>query len=1072
MRKAIYSVLLGAAFLMAMPMQAQRKVLTKAEQRMADEYKMEREKRNKLAPMKSELTFIADETTQRHERKARHSASQTFEAGWTCDFQTASDWDLFTVIDANGDGVEGSDKGKWTYWVIDSGDAYASYNYSQTNKADDWLITPGINLKAGKKYYLLFKTRIVQTTYPERMEVKYGSSATVEGMTQTLMSETEFTNMEFVETQLELDITEDGTYFFGFHAVSEPFMFSLMLDDIALEAAPETKSPGAVTNLLVTPEPTGKMEADISFTAPTVAFDGSELTSITGIRIINNGEEIADMKRVKPGDNLTFTDTDVVPPGEMNTYTVIAYNAEGEGAPASASAWIGLDYPSAPANVVLSNDATSVKLSWDASVAEHGGVFRPEEVKYGIYTVTYSGSGSMIPANLVGTVENGVTEFIPGFGADLGARGEVAFGVIAENQKGEGEPSFSNTIMVGVPDDVPYIESFDNGKRGHDLIPFAEGVSSGWTAMGVGSYEGADADATNGYMLLRSVMADSVGFSTFKVSLAESTSPKLAFRMKYHPEAPENTNGRFMVEATKPNGEIVTLINDDASALQQEEWITRKVDLSQFKDERYVMLSFAFVNPDNVYTTQEVLIDNVNIRDLAATDLMAKLEAPAKIERGKKAELQVYVLNNGDADVDNYMVKVMVGSDVVAEESVAEKLASFEMKTLSFDYDISLLTEGATIMATAELEVEDDGMEENDKAEAVIELTDPKVSPVLNLTAELNDQEDVAVELKWDAPSPLVAVTEDFEDYEAWAVEGLGEWTLVDGDGGYTGGGFLYGGDGNEVYYKHQGEQFAYIVMNPTDWGEYEHYDISKQVTTFNAHSGNQSLASVFGGQYNMQTYMLDNIANDDWLISPELPGAEQTISFFVKDLAYNNENGSGEFPQTYEVLVSSTDTSVENFTIVGEPMVVSSNGEWQEVSVQLPEGTKHFAIRHTSSAADALLFMIDDITYFMANGEVDKYRVYRDGELIGETTDLNFVDNDVDAGDHKYQVTVLFTNGVESAPATIDIVVSGIAGVISNGEPADVYTIDGILVKTGATNVSDLKRGVYVVRGKKVVIK
>ncbi|HEY9551851.1 MAG TPA: chitobiase/beta-hexosaminidase C-terminal domain-containing protein, partial [Prevotella sp.] len=61
------------------------------------------------------------------------------------------------------------------------------------------------------------------------------------------------------------------------------------------------------------------------------------------------------------------------------------------------------------------------------------------------------------------------------------------------------------------------------------------------------------------------------------------------------------------------------------------------------------------------------------------------------------------------------------------------------------------------------------------------------------------------------------------------------------------------------------------------------------------------------------------------------------------------------------------------------------------------------------------------------------------------------------------------FILNIEAAETT------GISAVQSNGEAAklfDVYTIEGKLVKANATNMTGLKQGIYVVNGKKVVVK
>ena len=85
--------------------------------------------------------------------------------------------------------------------------------------------------------------------------------------------------------------------------------------------------------------------------------------------------------------------------------------------------------------------------------------------------------------------------------------------------------------------------------------------------------------------------------------------------------------------------------------------------------------------------------------------------------------------------------------------------------------------------------------------------------------------------------------------------------------------------------------------------------------------------------------------------------------------------------------------------------------------------------------------------------------------------------ESDKDAKDGTYVITVSggeaenyvfeYTNGVLTVT-----VPSGISAILTNGQPVDIYTTTGVLVKKGATTLKGLSRGVYIVAGKKIVIK
>ena len=54
------------------------------------------------------------------------------------------------------------------------------------------------------------------------------------------------------------------------------------------------------------------------------------------------------------------------------------------------------------------------------------------------------------------------------------------------------------------------------------------------------------------------------------------------------------------------------------------------------------------------------------------------------------------------------------------------------------------------------------------------------------------------------------------------------------------------------------------------------------------------------------------------------------------------------------------------------------------------------------------------------------------------------------------------------------EIVEEGTSGInlIKAREPVDVYTLDGQKIRSKVTDTSDLSKGVYIIRGKKVVVR
>jgi hypothetical protein len=146
-----------------------------------------------------------------------------------------------TVLDANNDG---------STWV-NSNDQPSSgvnsmrYLPSPINSADDWFFTSAMRLQQGMRYQLSFKYRVYSYNYPEKMEVKIGTSTTAASQTTTLFTNNNILNGAYVATAsgpaagqvASFAPTTTGIYFIGFHALSSVNSFSIYVDDIEVTAA-------------------------------------------------------------------------------------------------------------------------------------------------------------------------------------------------------------------------------------------------------------------------------------------------------------------------------------------------------------------------------------------------------------------------------------------------------------------------------------------------------------------------------------------------------------------------------------------------------------------------------------------------------------------------------------------------------------------------------------------------------------------------------------------------------------------------------------------------------------------
>lgn len=188
----------------------------------------------------------------------------------------------FGVLDSNNDGKT---------WVF-SADNGTYYGYSSANAADDWLISPAIKLEAGKKYHFAIDAASASTSYPEVFEVLIGTEPKASALKQSVLAATQVASKEFATYENEtVEVAETGYYHFGIHAISDANMWNLFVANFLVEAGAEPTAPAAVTDFAVAQTP-DVLEAIVSFKAPTKTVAGDDLTDLTKIDVLRDGNVI------------------------------------------------------------------------------------------------------------------------------------------------------------------------------------------------------------------------------------------------------------------------------------------------------------------------------------------------------------------------------------------------------------------------------------------------------------------------------------------------------------------------------------------------------------------------------------------------------------------------------------------------------------------------------------------------------------------------------------------------------------------------------------------------------------
>lgn len=963
---------------------------------------------------------------------------QAIKPDWSIKLNTEANFKLFKVIDNN------NDQSTWIFYTDGSGQSSACYVYNSQNEADDWLVTPAITLQAGVHYRVSFHAKANSDYYKENLEVKAAMNASASSLSEgtEIMPNTQLgsENRQMVYT---FTPTKNGDYYIGFHAVSPADANRLFLYDVSVTVGAADNAPSPISNLTVTPDATGELAAKIQFTTPSTKVDGTAINTLDSVVISRNGTRIATLTDVAPNSKRTYDDNDVTQNGD-NTYSLTAY-AGGLGSNAvTATEYIGVVPPTRPASFTITDNTTSIATKWNkVTTPATEGRFNPERLNYEIFGFDSNNQ----PTQEIVTV-NGDTTFTMNTPTNEGDQHMLQYAIRAANQAGASDFTYSNAIITGAPYALPYRESFINkGIAGFQHFWWMDGEGNGYYyGISTIAFDQSSSDGDNASLKF-SIYGynDKLNLKTGKIKLTNSNRLKMAF--DYRTDGADKCV--MNVGAIMQDGSVVNL--QKFSLANASSWQKAVVNLPFYLGLLdHVMLQIQMECQGSPADVQTLYIDNVNIADAANKDLSVSLSLPQRVQRGKEAQLKVRVSNMGSDDATAYQLNVKVGNKTVLTQNVTEKLAAFGYRDFIVNYKPSAVEGADSITVNADVTLSGDEDMNNNSTSGKFGLYDYDGMTISNLEGKENDGH---VNLIWMAPATHnESVTESFESYAPWLTTGIGEWITIANDNAIAGSLF------DDLQMPHEHENYAFMVTNfEPDYHAGAYYP---------GHSGYSYLSSVYG----ITTDGTAHAATDHWLISPDLSGNAQTISFY----AMKHDAQANTYNERVNVLYSTTDTNIESFTIIGDTTIISGN-DWQLVSASIPEGARYFAIESKNEPGTCNWLTIDDITYERGTGYVKCYRIYRDGELIGTSNDAtSFTDTTVQPGTHTYQVTVLYVNGNESAPLSVTVTVgtTGIESIVSDGSTFKVYSLNGTLIKDNATSLNGLAKGVYVINGKKVLVK
>lgn len=961
----------------------------------------------------------------------------------------------YTDINVNGDNR------KWQYGTVNGYAACMVPNATDVDANDDWLITVPIHLPAGS-YVLSFEIGIMGSDSPSvSLDASIGKTPTVEGLTTQVVAPLTHTVKDMTPYEYGVTIDEEGYYYVGFHCTTTKAQKgTLKLANVGMRAgtvAPPADPPAA-GQLSWTLAPRGELKATVTYVAPTKTVSGADLTEISKVLITSRWDvDKFEYTDVQPGQ--TITREVEMYAGINNRFTAVAYVGDTPGEKVEyKNIWCGPDAPKAPENVKLtpSADYTKASLTWNAvTEGEHeGGYVDPAEVTYYIFDAF----GSYYDPAIAEV--KGSTSYTFDY-SDLEAQDFVAYQVTAGYGEYYSLDTSSNIVVVGKPDQAPFTESFTDGS--YDKV---------WVLDPQTSYSGQDygtvddsyfeslldpddpespkplksQDGDNGFFFWMPIETDVMwGLQSVRVDLTKTKNPVLDVWY-------QGKGSTLDIMAAHGEAEFAPLRTIALKDAPTDDWTLCRVPLDEFKTDGTVRVALRLTATDNTDTEMwSVPLDHISIHDLVEKDLALRgLNVAESVKAGEKLPVTARVENVGTAHAAEATLEWSINGEKIAENSLSA-ISANEIRMVSAELPIAL---NATdiIEVVARIVAEGDAVEHNNSHTASVSVKFNEFPTVTDLAANINKE---TVTLTWSAPAldnlpGPKTVTEDFEsqDYTPMSISGAGDWTVYDGDKQKTYNIF------REQYNPFQTQPMAFQLFNTKLAQIPEQYQPDAET-----HSGDSFMMAP-----SAQT------KNDNWLISPELSGSAQTISFWAKSMM-------SAWPESFELLYSVTGNTRDCFTQTVEVQNYPASGEvpevWTEFKAALPEGAKYFAIHHDSD--DTLALLIDDVTYEAApeiplDLAVTGYHVFRNGKQITEATVAETSYSDTPAatynetGSHtfRYSVVPVYNHGAARVSNEVEVALtsSGIEVVgIEELHKAKVYNLQGIRVAN-----RDIVPGVYIV--------
>ena len=877
-----------------------------------------------------------------------------------------------------------------------------TYTGNSTYKADDYLVSPALEVKEGNIYTISFMYKNGASGNPYKVSIVKGDAE--DNLTEVIDSKEIDMAYSFATFSCNYEAKTTGTVYFAIHIEREAGTGTIAFDNFSVSAGVSAKAPAAMTNFTATPKvEANKFVVALDATAPTLTHSGAALDGKVKVTVKRSDDKIVGTKEnVNPGDKVSIVDEE--PLSTNTTYTICAENDFGTSTTVDAVSNPTFGTPAAVSGLSLTQDNNKIALQWEAvttSASSATAIFIPSEVTYKVFRVV--GTTKTVVAQDLKTTSFNDTYEMPESGQDA-----VYYTVSAVYGTRTGAEGTSQTVLIGNPYKGEYAESFAQYAYNTKTWTVEGNTANVWmTTSSSYTPSCSPQDEDNGMLKCQNTGAKNVWIASPIINVSEMKNPRLDFYVYQDPSLTYTNAIQTIIRTSKGD----TVLGDKIAVNGG----TKGWNRFSFyipEDTKAGDLQIVFNALPGSYAA--VCIDNITIKDILDNHLvLEEMDVPESVKLGETFAIKPVLENKGSKVATGYSVKLTLNGEELASVK-GDDINSDTSKALEYEFRATPAYAGKTLTFEAQLVYDvNESTEPNKVSKTVTVETNDYPTPT-ELAAK---QEKEAIILNWTkAEVPTEGsqenVSEDFEGWTSYTAEGEKGWTFVNANGTKC-----TGIDDNHA-------STTNAVM------------IADNVKGYAAKSGTKVLA--FSKPYSYRD------TPDYWAISPEVIGG-QTISFSA--VSYNKYAYISSADQ-FVVCYSTGSTDPKDFKPVGEATNIKSL-QWLDYTAELPADATRFAIHVTKTNNDGIFF--DDLKFVQGTKPVvfKSYNVYRNSELIATTEDCTYTDKDVTVGnDYIYNVSAVYDRGESlwSNEATVQVA-TGIGNVEGSNAKASVRTVEGGII-------------------------